>query len=308
MKCISCESEINPRFKHAIEQNICPFCGGSIMEELLKSLLISLQDTMAKMQEYPDQLNDWLLSNHNYIKTDSPDLIAYVPKEALREMKKEADGQEFDRKKRVIKVKTENGEEEVVTEKVQSDSKTAGFFERAQLIKRGTSDDDGGGSGDLDTGDDEEYAPEVELQPIKSNKPKTFKSAAERTEHLKKLKKKIETEGSQAIVGEKGLAAMIDPEQMESADPQDVAAFQAALGDGDMISSALPSTGDDEDSLTSRVLAANLAAKGNKSKGSGGGYNEADVRALHDMHARVNSSRKNFEHGENRGKNGFSRS
>lgn len=311
MRCISCESEINPRFKHAIEQNICPTCGDSIMEELLKSLLITLQDTMSKMQQYPDQLNDWMLSNYNYIKTDSSELINYVPKESLKEMKREVDGKEFDKKKRIIKVKTEHGEEEVVTEKVQSDSRTAGFFERAELIKKGVSNDDrdaADGNGDLDPGDGEEYAPEVELQAIKSDKPKAFKSASERTRYLKKLKQKIESEGSQAIIGEEGLVAMISADEMDSASPHDVAAFQAALGDGDIINSALPISDDDEDSLTNRVLAANIASKGNKSKGSGGGYNEADVRALQDMHSRVNNSRKNFENGESRGKGGFSRS
>lgn len=283
MKCLSCESEINPRFKHAIEQNICPFCGGSIMEELLKSLLISLQDTMAKMQAYPDQLNDWLLSNYNYIKTNSPELMSYVPKEALKEMKREVDGEDFDRKKKLIKVKTEQGEVEVMTEKIQSDTKTAGFFERAQLIKRG--DDDAEGSGDLDSGNASDAT--VESQPAQSNKPKTFKSAAERTKHLKELKQKIETEGSQAIVSEKGLAAMIDPDQMESVDPLDVATLQSVIGSGDVINSSVYSaatTNNDEDALTNRVLSMNLAKAVTKNgRGQDGGYNDKDARALQNL-------------------------
>src|SRR5277367_6689273 len=145
MKCISCEIEINPKWKHAIDQNICPFCGQSIMEELLKGLLSTLQDTMEKLQSYPDQINDWLLSNYNFIKTDNPSLVTYVPKEIIRELKKELDSEDFDRKRTTIKVKTADGEEEeVVTEKIQSDSKTAGFFERSGLIKKGVRDEDGG--------------------------------------------------------------------------------------------------------------------------------------------------------------------
>lgn len=297
MRCISCEAEINPKFRHAIEQNVCPFCGGFIMEELLKSLLITLQDAMNKLQAYPDQLNDWLLSNYNYIKTDSPDLKIYLPKEALKEMRKELDDEDFDRRKKVIKVKTEQGEVEVVTEKIQSDTKTAGFFERAQLVKRGVEDD-----GDMDSGDETED--DVELQPVKVTKPKTFKTAAERTDHYKKLKNKIQvTAGTH--VNQEGLAAMIDP--TAEADPEDVAAYGSLLSDGDIITSALPPSMDDEDGMTDRILSANLAIKGQgKSKGSG--HNEADVRALREMHARVNVSRKNFEQGENRGKNGFSRS
>lgn len=298
MRCLSCQEEINPKFRHSIEQNICPYCGGSVMEELLKSLLIVLQDTMNKLQAYPDQLNDWLLSNFNYIKTDNPNLKTYLPKETLKEMKKELDDEDFDRRKKVIKVKTEQGEVEVVTEKIQSDTKTAGFFERAQLVKKGTGDDDG----DMDPGNDVED--EVELQPVKVTKPKVFKTAAERTEHYKNLKKKVQiTAGTH--VNQEGLAAMIDPSV--EADPEDVAAYGSLLSDGDIITSALPPSMDDEDGMTDRILSANLAIKGQgKSKGSG--HNEADLRALREMHAKVNVSRKNFEQGENRGKNGFSRS
>ena len=67
MKCISCDSEINPKWKHAIEQNSCPYCGQHIMDENLKSLLSVLTDAMERMQEYPDQLNDWMLFNYNFI-------------------------------------------------------------------------------------------------------------------------------------------------------------------------------------------------------------------------------------------------
>jgi hypothetical protein len=301
MKCISCEIDINPKWKHAIDQNICPFCGQSIMEELLKGLLTTLQDTMEKLQSYPDQLNDWLLSNYNFIKTDSPNLKNYVPKEAIKELRKELDNEEFDRKRSVIKVKTGDGEEEVVTEKVQSDSKTAGFFERAELIKRGTDD------GDVDSVSDED---DVQLTPVKApTKPKAFKTQAQRTQHFKKLKEKIETEGSAAVISEKGLAAMIDPSNLDSASPEDVAAYQSMIGDGDIINSALPSSLDDEDSMTDRILAANLAAKGNKGKGHSGDYNPQDVQSLQRMQSKVRDAHKAFENGDNRdGKNGFSRS
>jgi hypothetical protein len=314
MKCISCESEINPKFKHAIEQNMCPFCGGSIMEELLKSLLVSLADTMQKMKEYPEQLDDWLFSNYGYIKTDSPDLIKFVPKEQLKELRKEVDNEDFvERKKKVIKVKVENGKEvEAITEKIQSDARTAGFFERAQIIKRGEGggDDTGSDIGDTDNGDTSDGEEDVQLVPIKSSKkPRTFKSAAEKTRHLKELKKKIETEGAQAVVGETGLAAMIDPENLENADPEMVAAFQSELGDGDIITSALPvSSYDDEDAMADQILTINQSLAGKK-KSKSGDYNEADVRALREMHNRVAKSKEAFETGENRGGKGggFSR-
>lgn len=275
MKCVSCEVEINPKWRHAIEINICPFCGQAIMEELLKSLFSSLQETMEKLQAYPDQLNDWLLSNYSYIKTDDITLKNYVSKDDLKEMKRELDGEEFERKRSIIKVKTERGEEEVVTEKIQSDSKTAEFFARAELIKTPARD------GDMDTGDGDD----VEVQPIKAAKPKTFKSAAERTEYLKKLKKKIESEGSPAIIDENGLAAMIQPSSLETADPSEVVAYQSMIGGSDIINSALPNSGlDDEDTMTNRVLSANLAAAARKDpKAQSGGYNAKDAQALQNL-------------------------
>lgn len=307
MKCISCEAEINPKFKHAIERNICPFCGGSIMEELLKTLLVSLGETMQKMQRYPDQLDDWLFSNYNYLKTDSPQLINFVPKDQLKELKKEADEEDFlERKKKVIKVKVENGkEEEVVTEQVQSKSRTAGFFERAEVTKRRDDDDD---TGDTDSGDESDEEQSVQLNPIKSpKKPRTFKSAADKTRHLKELKKKIEDEGAQVAVGETGLVSTIDPESLENADPEMVAAFQASLGDGDIISSAIPPSGlDDEDAMADQILSINQSLVG-KNKPKDGSYNEQDMRSLREMHQRVARSKKAFENGENRGKGGFSR-
>jgi hypothetical protein len=313
MKCISCESEINPKFKHAIEQNICPFCGSSIMEELLKSLLVSLGDTMQKMQQYPEQLNDWLFSNYNYIKTDSPELISFVPKDQIKDLKRVVEDEDFvERKKKLIKVKVENGKEvEAITEKIQSDARTAGFFERAQIIKR--KDGDEGDPGielrDSDSGDASDDEEDVQLVPVKSSKkPRSFKSAAEKTRHLKDLKKKIEDEGAQIAVGETGLAAMIDPENLENADPEMVSAFSSELGDGDIINSALPATYDDEDQMVDQMLVLNKSLAG-KNKSKSGDYNEADVRSLREMHTRVARSKQAFENGDNRGGKGggFSR-
>jgi hypothetical protein len=279
MKCISCEIEINPKWKHAIDRNICPFCGQSIMEELLKGLLSTLQDTMEKLQGYPDQLNDWLLSNYNYIKTDSSTLIEYVPKEVLKEVKKELDNEEFDMKRKVIKVKDGKGEQEVIVQKMASDSKTASFFERAELIKRDASNEDDDRDEDVDSGE----SGSIQLGSSKPQKPKTFKTAAERTKYLKKLKEKIEHESSQGIIGEEGLAAMIDPSN-ETMDPEDMAALQSVVGSGDIINSALPAPLDDEDRMADRVLSMNLSASNRNSvKGHDGGYNQKDAQALQNL-------------------------
>ena len=308
MKCISCEAEINPKFKHAIERNICPFCGGSIMEELLKTLLVSLGETMQKMQQYPDQLDDWLFSNYDYIKTNSSDLINFVPKDQLKELKKDVDNDDFlERKKKIIKVKVENcKEEEVVTEQVQSKSRTAGFFERAEVTKRRDNEDDDARDTDSSIESDEEQG--IQLNPIQSiKKPRAFKSAADKTRHLKELKKKIEDEGAQVAIGETGLVSTIDPESLENADPEMVAAFSSSLGDGDIITSALPTSSlDDEDAMTDQILSINQSL-GVKNKSKDGSYNEQDMRSLREMHQRVAKSKHAFEHGDNRGKGGFSR-
>jgi Zn-finger nucleic acid-binding protein len=280
MKCLSCQANIDPKWHHAIEINVCPYCGNPVMEQLLKELLSTLQDTMEKLQSYPDQLGDWLLSNYDYIKTDNPNLKNYVPQEILKNMKKELDDNDFDRNKKTIKVKTDRGEEDVLVEKIQSDSKTASFFERAEIIKRDASNEDGDDRNeDVDSGE----SGSIQLGSSKPQKPKTFKTAAERTKYLKKLKEKIEHESSQGIIGEEGLAAMIDPSN-ETMDPEDMAALQSVVGSGDIINSALPAPLDDEDRMADRVLSMNLSASNRNSvKGHDGGYNQKDAQALQNL-------------------------
>jgi len=274
MKCITCEVEINPKWKHAIDINVCPFCGQHIMEEHLKNLLTSLGETMEKLQAYPQQLDDWLLSNYNYIKTDSPNLKMYLPKETVKELRKELDEAEFQEKKRsVVKVKNAvtGEEEEVVVEKAMSDNKANSFFERAEA-----------------------------LRPSEKGKKDGPKSIAEKTQHLKKLKEQIEEEGAKGIVSEAGMAAMISPEDMQSADPETVAQLQSLIDSGDIVASGLPpSPSDDDDEIPSVVLAMASKAK----KGSSGEPNDADLESLRRMQSKVQSAQKKLASG----KGGFSR-
>ena len=280
MKCISCESEINPQWVHAIEQNICPFCGKSILEEHLKKLISVLRDTMEQLQPYQLQLDDWMLSNHNYIKTDSPDLIKYLPEEALKDLKKVQDDKEFqERKKFTVKVQTETGVQEVQAEKIQSEERTNEFFKRAEVART-----------------------------VNPNAPKTpdappvFASATEKTAHLKEMAKQIKKAGSAGItLG--GAAMMLPPEMLEQADPEAVAEFEAMISGGEVASSL--DSGGDGDEVPMHILAANqvLAAK----KGGASAHDAADMLKLQQMHDRVNNSKANFESGANRGKGGFSR-
>ena len=177
MKCISCEVEINPKWKHAIDINLCPFCGKEIMDSQLKDLLTSLADLMTKMQGYSEQLNDWMLSNYNFIKTDSPKLIDYLPKEEIKALLppvKEA----TESKKYIVKVKTEAGEQDIEAEKIQSEERTNEFFKRAEAIKP-----------NLDG----------------------FNNLAEKTQHLKKMALQIRRAGS-TMVGDNTPDLEVDSE------------------------------------------------------------------------------------------------
>lgn len=232
MKCISCEMEINPQWKHAIDMNVCPFCGKGIMEEHLKNLLSSLRETMDQLVSYPDQLNDWMLSNHNYIKTDSENLHHYVPRELMKELSKDDDKDFLERKNRkfMVKVTTETGEQEVQAEKIQSEEKTNEFFKRAEAVK-----------------------PNID----------GFKNTTEKTQHLKAMAQQIRREGA-TVMNQAGVASTLSPEMMEVADPQTVAEMQSLLADGDIISSALPEgdVGGDDDIPSVILNMANAASRG----------------------------------------------
>jgi hypothetical protein len=275
MKCISCSGDINPQWTHAIEINVCPFCGKHIMEEHLKNLFATLRSTMESLAQYPDQLNDWMLSNHQFIKTDSPNLIDFVPKEQLqvKPLKREASPVEDElqeNKKFIVKVKTEAGvEEEVVAEKIQSEERTNDFFKRAEVIK-----------------------PRLD----------GFQSPAQKNEHLKKMAEQIKRAGSTALNSE-GAASIISPEMMENADPEAVAELESILS-GDLITSSLSdNTGDEIPDVVLR-MASGASGKGN------GKASAADLLKLQQQQQRVRASRENFESGTNRGGKGggFSRS
>ncbi len=283
MQCISCQSEINPQWTHAIEMNICPFCGKHIMDEHLKNSLASLRAAMEALQSYPDQLNDWLLSNYQYIKTDSPQLPNYVAPDMLKNMKKVHDEQDFqERKKFTVKVQTEQGVQEVQAEKIQSEEKTNDFFKRAEVLK----------------------TPNPAAPPSPDASP-AFQSLAEKTAHHRKMVEQIKKAGA-AGINAAGGAMTISPEMLAEADPQAVAEFQAVISGGE-IASALPDSGEDpyEDAVPPSILAANTAIAARK---GGQGSNAADLLKLQQMHQRVNESRHNFATGANRGKGGFSRS
>jgi len=288
MKCISCEVEINPQWTHAIDMNVCPFCGKHIMEEHLKNLLSTLRETMSSLEQYTEQVDDWLLSNYNYIKTDSSNLINYVPQDLLRQVKREDEVQDFIRrkeaqgKKEIIKVKTDTGEEDVIVEKIQSEEETNEFFKRAEVIPK-------------------------HARPQSPNGPPVFQSPTEKTEYLKKMAQQIKRAGSQGLSMAGGAASTmgISAEMLESADPEAVAELEHIIAGGD-IASSVDSDMDDEDMPGGdMILQANLAAKSKQGNATDGGYNAKDAEALRKMQAKFKQSRKNIASGA---KGSFSRS
>lgn len=285
MKCISCEIDINPQWKYAIDMNVCPFCGKHIMEERLKNLFTSLRETMDALQKYHNQLDDWMLSNHNYIKADSPDIIKYVPTDLLKELKKIEDDKDFLKRKEnqkfTVKVKTEAGEEEVVAEKIQSEEATNDFFKRAEVIKTSTH--------------------KAVSQSGNVSGTQTFKSPAEKTQHLKKVAQQIKKAGSQGI-NMNGQTMAISAEMLENADPEAITEYQSLLSENE-IASAIDSNSDDDDNIPSIVLS--MSNKNNKS----GQSNADDLVRLREMQERQRRSKEAFESGNNRGGKGggFSR-
>jgi hypothetical protein len=272
MKCISCEIEIDPKWTHAIDINVCPFCGKPIMDEALKNLFAFLRITMNDLKDYTDQLDDWMLSNHNYIRTNSPKIGEYMPKSMLDEIKKAAAEKEFQEKKynqtHTIKVKTDSGEEDVEVNKIQSDESTNAFFKRSEATK------------------------------INGE----FKNIADKTQHLKNLAQQIKKAGA-PLVNESGGIDFVSPQMIEQADPEAVAELQSFMSDGNVIASSL-SNGDDDD------IPAAVLAMAKNSGNKGGSSKAADLLKLQEMQNRVQRSKDNFESGENRGGKGggFSRS
>lgn len=277
MKCMSCEAAINPKWKHAIDNNVCPCCGLCIMEEELKDLLLSLGDTISDLSKYQEQMNDWLLSNHNYIRTDSPELINYISEDVMTKIKEDAKeaainairilkNKDFGEKKSsgekfTIKVKTENGEEEdVEVEKIQDENTTNDFFKRAEAVK-----------------------PNID----------GFKNPADKTKKLKNLVQQIKKNGTGSMAASSGLS--------DYADPEAVAEMEGYISGGGEIASSLSNDGDGGDEIPSIVLA---MANRSRANGNVNDANERDLQKLQSLQNRTASARENSLSG----KGAFSRS
>lgn len=133
---MSCQSEINPKWKHAVNNNSCPFCGDNILPEELKELLSSLEHTINELKEkYSNQLDDWMLSNYNYISTENDKLINYVPKHKLINKVKSSAVKETSEEDSGVDENLESSIDEGKVTSVQDSSVTEQFFKAAGVSK-----------------------------------------------------------------------------------------------------------------------------------------------------------------------------
>lgn len=76
MKCISCNSPVPPEFKSAIKLNVCPACGGVIMNEATLDLLADIKDALEKMPNDPEGIAGWLLTHYEMRKIGSGEPVS----------------------------------------------------------------------------------------------------------------------------------------------------------------------------------------------------------------------------------------
>jgi len=68
MRCVKCQTEIPPEWKAAIKSNICPACGGELMNDSMQELLRELSKALEAMPNDPEGIAGWLLSNYELRK------------------------------------------------------------------------------------------------------------------------------------------------------------------------------------------------------------------------------------------------
>jgi len=242
MKCTSCESEINPKWKHAVETNLCPFCGCSIMDAELKSLLSTLSTTLDKLSAHPDHLEDWLRT-HGYVHESRITKITGPLTLATATAPQVAKPPHPD------------------AVAVQDQEVTNKFFKNAEATK-----------------------------------------IVSKTQHLKEMAAQIKKQGAASLTANP-LGGMINPEDLNTADPQVVADLQELIGDSPEVASSLPYSGDDgEDEIHPAALAmAQMAG------GGGGQTNAKDLFKLQQLQSKSQGARKRMLSGSS-GKGSFSRS
>lgn len=96
MKCNSCEANIDPKWKHAIENNVCPFCGEVIMEEHLKTLLSDARNILDELNgNYKEQFVEWAKKNYNLVYVEDQQQLERIEKTKTIESGMKRDNNDF---------------------------------------------------------------------------------------------------------------------------------------------------------------------------------------------------------------------
>lgn len=83
MRCISCDIDVPPQWVACIQANSCPNCGGPIMNDTSKELLVELKLAMEKMPTADAaSISGWLLSNYTLTKIGSAEPTEFYPKKS----------------------------------------------------------------------------------------------------------------------------------------------------------------------------------------------------------------------------------
>jgi Zn-finger nucleic acid-binding protein len=72
MKCRSCEETVPSKFAHSIKMNMCPLCGGEIMDPALQKVFTDLQTIMKEAEPFMPEVEEWFASNYSLRKGGAP--------------------------------------------------------------------------------------------------------------------------------------------------------------------------------------------------------------------------------------------
>lgn len=146
MQCKSCQAEIDPKWKHATESNMCPFCGSQIMDEELCKVFEALRDLLddSFKSEYSNSIKDWLCSNYDLIPASNAkyhltddDINEFVEK-GKTIAKQELKGSVLDKMNKSSLLDDESEDLGILVDR-QSPERNSEFFERAGMPLDGNS-------------------------------------------------------------------------------------------------------------------------------------------------------------------------
>eukprot|EP00697_Spironema_sp_BW2_P008858 gnl/Spiro4/23583_TR11653_c0_g2_i1.p4 gnl/Spiro4/23583_TR11653_c0_g2~~gnl/Spiro4/23583_TR11653_c0_g2_i1.p4 ORF type:complete len:211 (+),score=8.11 gnl/Spiro4/23583_TR11653_c0_g2_i1:6835-7467(+) len=121
MKCRSCEETVPSKFAHSIKMNMCPLCGGEIMDPALQKVFTDLQTIMKEAEPFMTEVEEWFASNYS-LRKGSP------PKEGSPYSQQLSTGGIFDE---------QNFDEETLRRQTELAKSTINFQQRAGIKQPG---------------------------------------------------------------------------------------------------------------------------------------------------------------------------